>query len=342
MVEELYSLDESNFKDVRPVYGLVFLFKWTGDDERHTTEPQNEPGLFFARQVVQNACATQAILSVLLNCADKIDIGETLSDFMTFTRDFPPEMKGLAISNSETIRSVHNGFSSQEPFVTDGKDDGGENQDAFHFVAFVPFNGKVFELDGLKSGPVNLGDIPGHGGNLASASCSGIHGDDWLSVASPAIEERIARHSAGEIRFNLLAIVKNRKHVATEERQRCMRRVEALDRELSSRGRVQQPEAAALSALKQEENFALESQRAAALRVAEECDVTVALEEAKFAQWRKENMRRKHDYVPFAVKLLDLLAQKTDFDDVVESMKSKAKHREDARTSAGEGSEGIK
>lgn len=51
--------------------------------------------------------------------------------------------QGLAISNSETIRSVHNGFSRQEPFVTDGKDDGGENQDAFHFVAFVPFNGKV-------------------------------------------------------------------------------------------------------------------------------------------------------------------------------------------------------
>ncbi|CBJ27411.1 conserved unknown protein [Ectocarpus siliculosus] len=68
----------------------------------------------------------------------------------------------------------------------------------------------VFELDGLKSGPVNLGDIPGHGGNLASTSCSGVHGDDWLSVASPAIEERIARYSAGEIRFNLLAIVKNR------------------------------------------------------------------------------------------------------------------------------------
>ncbi|CBJ27412.1 F1E22.3 [Ectocarpus siliculosus] len=144
-----------------------------------------------------------------------------------------------------------------------------------------------------------------------------------------------------------------REHVATEERQRCMRRVEALDRELSGRGGVQQPEAAALSALKQEENFALESQRAAALRVAEECDVTVALEEAKFAQWRKENMRRKHDYVPFAVKLLDVLAEKvsvkeitneakTDFKNVVDSMKSKAKHREDARTSAGEGSEGFK
>ncbi|CAM9161013.1 unnamed protein product, partial [Ectocarpus sp. 13 AM-2016] len=101
------------------------------------------------------------------------------------------------------------------------------------------------------------------------------------------------------------------RHVATEERQRCMRRVEALDRELSGRGRVQQPEAAALSAVKQDENFALENQRAAAVRVAEECDVTVALEEAKFAQWRKENMRRKHDYVPFAVKLLDLLAEKT-------------------------------
>lgn len=60
---------------------------------------------------------------------------------------------------------------------------------------------KVFELDGLKSGPIILGETPP----------VGISGDDWLSVVSPAIEERIARYSSGEIRFNLMAIVKNRK-----------------------------------------------------------------------------------------------------------------------------------
>lgn len=57
----------------------------------------------------------------------------------------------------------------------------------------------MFELDGLKSGPILVGEIP-------SAGDGG-----WLRVVSPAIEERIARYSSGEIRFNLMAIVKNRR-----------------------------------------------------------------------------------------------------------------------------------
>lgn len=59
-----------------------------------------------------------------------------------------PCSQGLAISNSETIRSVHNGFSRQEPFFRDDTDDESKNEDAFHFVAYVPHGGKV----GIKAG----------------------------------------------------------------------------------------------------------------------------------------------------------------------------------------------
>eukprot|EP00903_Cladosiphon_okamuranus_P011874 g11155.t1 len=319
-MEELYSLDESNFSRLRPVYGLVFLFKWTAEvDKRPIAEAESEPGLFFARQVIPNACATQAILSVLLNCADKIDLGETLDDFMTFTREFPPELKGLAISNSEKIRSVHNMFSRQEPFFSEDKENDGKKEDAFHFVAYVPHDGKVFELDGLKSGPIILGEIPpapgANQGDLAD-SC-GNRGDDWLSVVSPAIEERIARYSSGEIRFNLMAIVKNRKQVAMEAKERCMRRLQALDQELSLVGADQNPEG----------RRELETQRAAELRSVAEFDVTVSNEDAKFAQWRKENVRRKHDYVPFAVNLFEALAKTAGFQDLLKSATTKAHHR---------------
>lgn len=49
-------------------------------------------------------------------------------------------------------------------------------EDAFHFIAYVPFEGKVYELDGLKPGPILLGE-----------------GEDWLAVARPAIQARIER-----------------------------------------------------------------------------------------------------------------------------------------------------
>lgn len=65
----------------------------------------------YSFQMINNACATQAILSVLLNTkhAD-IQLGSTLSEFREFTQTFDAHMKGLALSNSDTIRNVHNSF----------------------------------------------------------------------------------------------------------------------------------------------------------------------------------------------------------------------------------------
>ena len=51
----------------------------------------------------------QAILSILMN-ASGLSLGKTLSEFKDFAGELPPDMKGLAISNSETMRAVHNSF----------------------------------------------------------------------------------------------------------------------------------------------------------------------------------------------------------------------------------------
>lgn len=66
--------------------------------------------LYFPKQVIVNACATQAILSVLMNIEDKLEIGSDLTDLKSFTKLMDPYMKGLSISNSEKVRIEHNKF----------------------------------------------------------------------------------------------------------------------------------------------------------------------------------------------------------------------------------------
>jgi ubiquitin carboxyl-terminal hydrolase L5 len=55
---------------------------------------------------------------------------------------------------------------------------GGKAEDAFHFISYVHVNGRLYELDGLKPGPIDLGE------------CTE---DNWVSVASPIIQSRMDR-----------------------------------------------------------------------------------------------------------------------------------------------------
>ena len=115
---------------------------------------------------MNNACATQAIISCLLN-VDKpeVELGETLGNFRDFTCSFDPAMKGLSLGSSQEIREVHNSFARQSVFELDQKM-ADKDDDVFHFVTYVPIKGRLYELDGLKEGPVDHGKVP--------------DGTDWL------------------------------------------------------------------------------------------------------------------------------------------------------------------
>ncbi|GAB1314880.1 Ubiquitin carboxyl-terminal hydrolase [Madurella fahalii] len=209
--EELLSLDPDALAQLYPVYGVIFLFKFptdapyrSGDKPLDGSFDQDAAErLFFAAQTIQNACGTQALLSVLLNktegsedAADAtIDVGPHLRDFREFTMALPPEYRGEALSNSELIRDVHNSFAKSSPFVDETTRQPDEDRDdAFHFIAYTPVGGTLYELDGLQPAPISHGP------------CSR---DEFPAKVMDVLQRRIARYDAAEIRFNLLAMVRD-------------------------------------------------------------------------------------------------------------------------------------
>ncbi|KAG0266481.1 ubiquitin carboxyl-terminal hydrolase [Mortierella polycephala] len=55
-VEEIYSIDRETLEDLKPVHGLIFLFKWEGRGPTSSSESQapieyENESVFFAQQV---------------------------------------------------------------------------------------------------------------------------------------------------------------------------------------------------------------------------------------------------------------------------------------------------
>lgn len=117
---------ESDRANRRPVYGLIFLFKWLEEDPDKQEQSCPE-GVWFANQVnppsptnmilvpsndgktINNACASVALLNIVNNVPN-IELGENLRAFKDFTASFSPALRGDAVGNFEFVKEIHNSF----------------------------------------------------------------------------------------------------------------------------------------------------------------------------------------------------------------------------------------
>ncbi|XP_011208915.1 ubiquitin carboxyl-terminal hydrolase isozyme L5 [Bactrocera dorsalis] len=288
-VEEIWSLDRDLFKELEPIHGLIFLFKWVQDDESVGTVVKDDrlDNIFFAKQVINNACATQAILSILLNCNHQdINLGPTLTEFKEFSQSFDPFNKGLTLSNAPKIRSVHNSFARQTLYELDTKNQN-KDDDVYHFIGYIPINGRLYELDGLKEGPVDLGAVAAD--------------QNWIDVVRPIIEKRMQKYSEGEIHFNLMALVSDRLKIYQQKIDNLINTAEdAMDTDEDRQTEI------------------------AKLRSKMEYEVE------KRKRYKIENIRRKHNYLPFIVELLKMLGEQGQLMPIYEKAKQRAAEREAA------------
>jgi len=290
------------------------------------------------------------MLHVLLN-AEGVDVGEKLSGFKSFVSELPePGFVGDALASSDDIRSVHNSFGRAEPFVSASRDEDSSGGEAFHFVAYVPKNGALYELDGLQEGPIRLCGVtepaPGASGSAAEASSSSAGGAGggpvWLAAARRAVQERISRYSStGELRFTLLSVRDSRLAEARRTLTRASMRLMVTGQVLEQGGGAT-ARAGALEAVSPRvvgEGWAPAATKGALEAELEELNELVAARQEDFKAlqaerkvWREENDRRRHNWVPFSVALLEECARAGRLAGMVE--KGNERHRQLRRQAA--------
>ncbi|KAL7415278.1 ubiquitin carboxyl-terminal hydrolase [Mrakia frigida] len=203
-VEDLYTLDEEATAGLGEIKALIFLFKYVNGIEESTRAGEldrNFPGVFI-NQVITNACGSLAILNAVLNFPpsssssedNKLVLGEELENLKSFTEGMDSMDKGHVISNSQKLREVHNSFARSDPFTIDPSlsDANKEKEDAYHFVAYLPVAGSLYELDGLQPAPRRHGAVK--------------EGSGWMEEARKVVRERIESYPMGALHFSLLAI----------------------------------------------------------------------------------------------------------------------------------------
>ena len=292
-VDEIIDLDILE-NDNEPVYGLIFLFKYLQNSGyKPNVLSVWDQDLYFAKQEVQNACATQAILGILLNNDDKLDIGPTLKELKSFSLEMDPATRGIAISNSEKIREEHNKFSHPEPFIftkTKAKD----GDDVFHFVAYLHFKNSIYEIDGLQNGPILIEN--------------NVKNEEWIKKVKPSILNRINLYAKNEIKFNLLALVPDKLEKAKKLDQDLKKRKEYIEGLINKTGQISNEKDF------EEYNKMSKEQLENSLKDFETTiknnQLTIKDEEFKVHKFKEENERRQFNYIPFIFELMKTLAEK--------------------------------
>ena len=311
-VIELYDVEPWAVDHLNPK-GLIFCFFWRNVKDTHSPVNFADPAagrIWFANQLIDDACASQAILNIVLNCPD-INIGDELRRFRQETEHMsvavgclslnwidrcyverriderighlqfslsarssqcsssvcsalaglstidrclptsPADLRGASYgvtratletqsSKSGTRRPGKNSpqwqrmkgeKKSRAAIVSDAT---GEEEESYHFIGYVPAYGKVWELDGLKPGPLEVGELPEYQASHQTGGASSTKG--WMDVVRPALRMKMKKYggsSKGDnIRFSLLALVDDQFQMASDDLEILKRERRALERRL--------------------------------------------------------------------------------------------------------------
>ncbi|KAJ3843132.1 ubiquitin carboxyl-terminal hydrolase, family 1 [Lentinula raphanica] len=207
--QDVYSLDDPDLLSLvpRPVLGLVLTFpamedydKVLDEDKKnrpnYTGSGENEPVIWF-EQTIGNACGLYALLHCICNgpARQYLKPDSTMSNLLTKCVPLDPLERALALEASEEVEYAHAHAGKSGYTAAPDPRDNVEH----HYVAFVTSDkqtGEVYEMDGMKQGPLKT-------------EVTLKEEEDLLSEAGQKlIKKFIEREQGRSIGFSLMALVK--------------------------------------------------------------------------------------------------------------------------------------
>lgn len=158
---DVFGLDDELLAMVpQPVLAVLLLYPITAENDGavnalHEQAPAADPAAFFMKQTVDNACGTVGIVHAVANNIGSVNVreGSILQRFIASTKTASPAERAATFESDPELDQAQ-GVAANEGQTT--------NQDInakinLHFICQAVVNGALYEFDGRKEKPLNLG-----------------------------------------------------------------------------------------------------------------------------------------------------------------------------------------
>ncbi|KAL0078526.1 hypothetical protein J3Q64DRAFT_1765052 [Phycomyces blakesleeanus] len=184
-VEQIQPSNRDFIREQRPVHGVILLLHQV--PPAINGEETSSNGIYFSNQIVREGYATHALINILMNCGEMVDIGSTLKEFKEFTREFTPIEKGHSLSSSHVLREASNNIAKRQ-----------ESRGVFHAITYVHYGGFLWELDGCRKSPSRL------------VACTET---TWLGVAQNELRRKADMLYRHQTPYSMWAVIEDRRQV---------------------------------------------------------------------------------------------------------------------------------
>ncbi|KAF2208933.1 hypothetical protein CERZMDRAFT_114266 [Cercospora zeae-maydis SCOH1-5] len=205
---DVFSLDDPSLLAFvpRPAHALLLVFPVSPTYETHrTTEDSLKPiytgsgptePVIWYKQTISNACGLIGLLHSISNgpARNYILPNTALSDFVAKAEPLDPAQRAELVETTEVLETAHQAAAATGDTAAPSAEDSID----LHYVCFVKGkDGKLWELDGRRKGPLDRGAIGEEEDVLSEVA---------LDRGVRAFLKREEEVGGGELRFSLIVL----------------------------------------------------------------------------------------------------------------------------------------